>query len=179
VYDLFILGQLMDHSMTGYALRKAFSSVVGNEMTISFGSLYPLLDKLAKSGEITLTFEETDNKRPQKVATITKIGQDRFMELALEEVPVNKQTQLTFQMKLNFLHLLNQTQQVKVLKDFQASTLDHLKKLEELRLFLKNNHHMIQADIDDALLLKELQIARTKTQYDWVTALLKRVIKGD
>lgn len=174
MYELFILGQLMDHPMTGYALRKAFINIVGDDQAISFGTLYPLLDKLAQSGEIILSFKETENKRPQKLATITTSGEKRFFILAAESVPLNKQTQLTFLMKVHFLHLFNQPLQVDVLEDFLNFSKTKLKRIERLKLELVDNPHMVQEDIDDALLVKQLQTVRVQAQVDWITVLLNQ-----
>lgn len=174
MYELFILGQLMDHSMTGYSLRKAFIAIAGGDQAISFGTLYPLLDKLEQAQEISLSFKTVDNKRPQKLATITDKGKNHFYELINTTVAINKQTQLTFLMKVNFLHLLNQQQQVFVLEDFQNFSKDKLQHLQRRQTDLRNNKHMVQADIDDVLLVKQLQIARTQTQVDWVSQLLKQ-----
>jgi len=173
MYELFILGQLMDHPMTGYSLRKAFTNIVTDDQAISFGTLYPLLDKLEQAGEVSLSFEETANKRPQKLATITASGHKRFYELATTETPINKQSQLTFLMKVHFLHLLTQEQQVFVLEDFQNFTSSKLQRLKKLQGELKDNPRMVPADIADALLVKQLQIARIQAQYDWVTKLLE------
>jgi len=173
MYELFILGQLMDHPMTGYALRKAFINIVTDDQAISFGTLYPLLDKLEQSGEIGLSFEETANNRPQKLATITASGQKRFYELATTETPINKQAQLTFLMKVHFLHLLSQEQQVFVLEDFQKFTETKLQRLKKLEVELESNPRMVPEDIADALLVKQLQILRTRAQYNWITELLK------
>ena len=172
MYELFILGQLMDHPMTGYALRKAFTNIVGDDQAISFGTLYPLLDKLEQAQELKLSFENSENKRPQKLATITESGKTKFYELATALTPINKQTQLTFLMKVHFLHLLNQGQQVRVLEDFQKFSQTRLHRLENLRADLEVNPHMVQADIDDALLVKQLQILRAQAQVDWVEKLL-------
>lgn len=174
MYELFILGQLMDFPMTGYSLRKALTNVIGEELTISFGALYPLLDKLEKAGYIVLSFKEVNNKRPQKLATITDIGRVHFMELALEKVPLNKQTQLTYQMKINFLHLLTSAQQVNVLKDFQNFSREQLEHLTEMKHHLANNPNMVQADIDDSLLVNQLRTAKTQVQLEWVTKLLDK-----
>lgn len=178
MYELFILGQLMDHPMTGYALRKAFINIMGDDMAISFGTLYPLLDKLEQAKELKLTFEASENKRPQKLATITANGHQRFYELITTKTIINKQSQLTFLMKVHFLHLLDQEQQVSVLEDFlefSSAKLLHFKKLAD---DLSHNPHMVQADIDDALLVKQLQILRIQTQVDWVKKLLHQR-KGD
>lgn len=174
MYELYILGQLMDHPMTGYALRKAFINIAGDDQAISFGTLYPLLDKLEQAQEIVLSFKETENKRPQKLATITAIGEKRFAELSDQAVVINKQTQLTFLMKIHFLHLYEKSLQIQILEDFQAFSTTRLRRLKQLCDELTDNPHMVQADIDDALLVKQLQILRAQTQVDWIAALLKQ-----
>jgi len=173
MYELFILGQLMDRPMTGYQLRKALISVVGQELTISFGALYPLLDKLAAADELTLDFKATTSKRPQKVATLTEKGQQHFWQLMMTAVGLNKQTQLTFQIKLNFLHLLTLPQQLTVLADFQVFAQGQLTRLAEHQLQLQHNVHMVAADVTDALLVNELQTVRAQAQFDWVTRLIQ------
>lgn len=175
MYELFILGQLMDHPMTGYQLRKALTSVVGQELTISFGALYPLMDKLAAADLLTMDFKRTPSKRPQKLATITTRGQKRFRTLVLAPVALNKQTQLTFQMKVNFLHLLTMAERVMVLTDFQQFTSGQLTRLASQATHIHHNPNMLAADIQDALLVNDLQRVRAQTQYDWVTRRLNQM----
>ncbi|MFC6182543.1 PadR family transcriptional regulator [Lactiplantibacillus daowaiensis] len=177
MYELFILGQLMDHPMTGYQLRKALTTVVGQELTISFGALYPLLDKLAAASLLTLAFEPGETKRPQKVATITPAGRQRFMTIGLAPVALNKQTQLTFQMKLNFLHLFTADQQATILQDYHQFALGQLTRLAVQREQLAVNPHMLAEDIHDALLVNQLQQVRAQAQADWVAALRQTVQK--
>lgn len=172
MYELFILGQLMDHPMTGYQLRKALVNVVGSELTISFGALYPLLDKLATAEELTLAFKDTTSKRPQKLATITTVGRERFAQLIQQPVVLNKQTQLTFQMKVNFLHLLPVAQRRVVLQAFQEFARDQLERLAIQRTHVTNNPNMLAADIQDALAVNDLQRVRAQAQLTWVTERL-------
>lgn len=174
MYELFILGQLMDHPMTGYQLRKALSSTVGPELTISFGALYPLLDKLAAAGTLTLAFKTVPPKRPQKLARITAAGRARFHTLMATPVAFNKQTQLTFQMKVNFLHLLTPDQQRATLREFHAFATQQLSQLATQRA---HNPHMVAADIQDALRVNQLQTVRAQAQADWVTAQLNQLTK--
>lgn len=177
MYELFILGQLMDRPMTGYQLRKALSSTVGPELTISFGALYPLLDKLAAAGTLTLAFKPTTTKRPQKVATLTPAGRERFYTLISAPVAHNKQTQLTFQMKVSFLHLLPPDQQRTTLRAFQTFATGQLIQLATQRAQLAHNPHMVAADIQDALRVNQLQTVRAQAQADWVTAQLNQLTK--
>ncbi|GEO70009.1 PadR family transcriptional regulator [Levilactobacillus acidifarinae] len=177
MYELFVLGQLMDRPMTGYQLRKALSSTVGPELTISFGALYPLLDKLAAAGTLTLAFKSTTTKRPQKVATITSAGRTRFHALVLAPVAHNKQTQLTFQMKVNFLHLLTPDQQRTTLRDFQTFATSQLDQLATQKINLAHNTNMVAADIQDALRVNQLQTVRAQAQADWLTTQLSQLTK--
>jgi len=116
---------------------------------------------------------KTTSKRPQKVATLTKSGQQHFWQLILAPVCLNKQTQLTFQIKLNFLHLLTLSQQLTVLADFQAFAQGQLTRLTEHQVQLQHNVHMLAADIADALLVVDLQLVRAQAQFDWVTTLIQ------
>ena len=56
--ELFVLGELMESPQNGYHLRNAMQASLGKNRKVSFGVLYPLLDKLAKNGLITITVNE-------------------------------------------------------------------------------------------------------------------------
>ncbi|MFD1454786.1 PadR family transcriptional regulator [Levilactobacillus lanxiensis] len=178
MYELFVLGQLMDQEMAGYQLRQALKSVVGQEQTVSYGVLYPLLERLSQAGDITLTTVET-SQRPKKVATLTSQGRSHFQTLILAPVTVNKQSQLVFQIKCNFLHLLSVTDQRTVLQDFQSFTQFQLDNLREMNDYLTTRPRMVPTDVADALQVNQLQKGRAQAQADWITARLARLDKGE
>ncbi|WP_125765905.1 PadR family transcriptional regulator [Levilactobacillus mulengensis] len=178
MYELFVLGQLMDQEMAGYQLRQALKSVVGQEQTVSYGVLYPLLERLSQAGDITLTTVET-SQRPKKVATLTSQGRRHFRALILTPVTVNKQSQLVFQIKCNFLHLLSVTDQRTVLQDFQGFTQFQLDNLQGVRDYLTTQPRMVPTDVADALQVNQLQQLRAQAQADWITARLARLDKGE
>lgn len=94
--DFAILGLLHDHPMHGYELRKMISSTLGPLRAISYGSLYPTLRRMQKSGWI---FEESpgldqpsetpalSRRRAKIVYALTADGKDRFAELLAEAGP--------------------------------------------------------------------------------------------
>lgn len=171
MYELFILGQLMDHAMSGYQLRKALATVVGQEQTVSYGVLYPLLDRLAQREEITLV-TEAGQSRAKKVARITSRGREHFAQLVMVPVTINKQAQLTFQIKCNFLHLLSLADQRTVLSDFQKFSQFQLQNLQDVRDYLGGHPRMVPTDVVDALQVNQLQQVRAQAQADWVAARL-------
>ncbi|MFC6261834.1 PadR family transcriptional regulator [Levilactobacillus fujinensis] len=170
MYELFVLGQLMDHDMTGYQLRKALMTVVGQEQTVSYGVLYPLLERLNLAGDVTLT--TTTDTRTKRQAGITSQGRDRFHDLVLRPVTINKQAQLMFQIKCNFLHLLSVSERRLVLRDFQQFSHFQLKNLQTVRDYLTDHPRMVPTDVADALQLNQLQQLRAQAQTDWIAARL-------
>ncbi len=168
----------MDQEMAGYQLRQALKSVVGQEQTVSYGVLYPLLERLSQAGDITLTTVET-SQRPKKVATLTSQGRSHFQTLILAPVTVNKQSQLVFQIKCNFLHLLSVTDQRTVLQDFQSFTQFQLDNLRDIDDYLTTRPRMVPTDVVDARQVNQLQKARAQAQANWIAARLARLDKGE
>jgi DNA-binding PadR family transcriptional regulator len=176
VYELFVLGQLMDHDMAGYQLRKALVTVVGQEQTVSYGVLYPLLDRLNRAGDIVLA--SGAGSRSKRAATLTAQGRAHFQRLVLRPVTINKQAQLAFQIKCNFLHLLDAAGQQTVLRDFQAFSQAQLVNLAAVRAYLTDHPRMVPLDVVDALGVNELQQLRAQAQADWIAARLADLDKG-
>ena len=53
--DLAILGLLFEQEMHGYEIRRRLRDELGLFANISFGSLYPALSRLERSGAVTVT----------------------------------------------------------------------------------------------------------------------------
>lgn len=68
--ELAVLGLLKERAMHGYELRKQLGTMLGPFWQVSWGSLYPALRRLAKSGAVEKD-EQTVVKRPAK-RTLTK-----------------------------------------------------------------------------------------------------------
>src|SRR6266567_4009186 len=54
MYQLFVLGQLMNKPMHGYLLRDILSNMLGPFRHMSWGALYPLIRQLLRNGWIEL-----------------------------------------------------------------------------------------------------------------------------
>src|SRR5918994_24253 len=50
--ELAVLGLLDEHDLHGYELRKRLTELPGTPLSISFGSLYPALGRLERSGQV-------------------------------------------------------------------------------------------------------------------------------
>ena len=99
MYEFFALAELMDFSFDGYKLKKMIESKLGNQRTVSFGVIYPLLTRMESSGLITLEAASPDNGRASKKAHITVKGRQKFYQLRTNRVPINQYTQLSLKLK--------------------------------------------------------------------------------
>lgn len=111
--ELFVLGELMESPQNGYHLRNAMQASLGRNRKISFGVLYPLLDKLEKNGLIKMTI--CKEGRTQKTASITEKGRERFFELMKQEVPNGAYTEEIYLIKLDSMQHLTLEEQKELL----------------------------------------------------------------
>jgi DNA-binding PadR family transcriptional regulator len=128
IYELFVLGELMDGPHHGYKLREILSSLFGPFRQISWGMLYPLIRQLEREGllayESGITAEEREqaaaSSRQRKRYTITAAGRERFYALMLEQDDYNAQYYELFIVKLNNFDHLSPGQQLIVLWHYRG-----------------------------------------------------------
>jgi len=106
-----ILGLLMNESMTGYELKKAFSISFTFFSGLSYGSIYPALKKMEKEGLISMTLEIQDGSPNRKVYTITDKGRDFFLS-SLQEPATIEPKRDSFLMHLFFFAHLSQSERI-------------------------------------------------------------------
>ncbi|MGH3770666.1 MAG: PadR family transcriptional regulator [Pseudonocardiaceae bacterium] len=95
--ELAVLGVLHDTPMHGYELRKRLTGLIGAFRACSFGSLYPTLRRLQRSGFIVEDNEPVEElhvsrstgwaRRSRRVYRLTADGKDRFSTLLADVGP--------------------------------------------------------------------------------------------
>jgi DNA-binding PadR family transcriptional regulator len=131
--DLAILGLLKEQDLHGYELRRRIGELSGSRLTISFGSLYPALNRLEKAGLVKAVTHETvplpqvpmsgslqgelaafrarrratakprRDSRGKKVYGLTNAGEERLHELL---VAAEVSDDRDFALRLTFCHNL-------------------------------------------------------------------------
>jgi DNA-binding PadR family transcriptional regulator len=128
IYELFVLGELMDGPSHGYKLREVLSSLFGPFRQISWGILYPLIRDLEREGFIAAEREIVMEEREQAASgirqrrhyTITATGRARFYALMLEQGDYNADYRELFIAKLNNFDHLSPEQQLVVLSHYRG-----------------------------------------------------------
>ncbi len=84
--ELAILGLLKERPMHGYELKKRLSYMLGHFWTVSYGSLYPAIKRLEKTGSIERAYSVKEKTRNRNVYRITPKGEAAFMRMLTENV---------------------------------------------------------------------------------------------
>ena len=89
VLEFAVLGLLHESPMHGYELRKRLNAVLGSFRAFSYGSLYPCLKQLLRTGWITEdpsadVARAAAGKRSRIVYKLTAEGKEHFQELLAE-----------------------------------------------------------------------------------------------
>lgn len=75
--EYIVLGVLMDQPLTGYDVKKVIERGVGVFYKASYGSLYPILNRQAEKGHLTV-IEQAQGNRQKKLYEITPQGREAF-----------------------------------------------------------------------------------------------------
>lgn len=86
--SLAILGLVSRQPMTGYDLRKVFTTTPMGHFSTSPGAIYPALRRMEQAGLVTGTVEKRDTLRPRQTYTITKKGLEVLKERLL--LPISR-----------------------------------------------------------------------------------------
>jgi DNA-binding PadR family transcriptional regulator len=128
MYELFVLGELMDGPHHGYELREILSRLLGPFRQISWGIIYPLIRQLEREGLVTSLGEYTGEEREQagtsarsrKPYTITDTGRQRFSDLMQKPGNYSADYRDLFLIKLNNFDSLSADQQLTVLWQYRG-----------------------------------------------------------
>jgi DNA-binding PadR family transcriptional regulator len=195
--ELAVLGLLKDRSMHGYELRKQLGAMLGPFWQVSWGSLYPALRRLAKTGAVEKLAEEAPKKRTTKslratarasktkttrsstlssgrrktVYRITSLGDTMFAEM-LEETAAAADAE-HFTLKLAFFRYLPPESRVALLERRRAY-------LQEKLAQFKANMREYRERIDSyTLALHDHGMASTQSDIDWIDELIDKERRGN
>ena len=190
--ELAVLGLLKERAMHGYELRKQLGAMLGPFWQVSWGSLYPALRRLAKSGAVEKD-EQPVPKRPAKrvlaktkatktspkataktaampsgrrktVYKITPEGDEMFTEMLQETAAAVDAEHFT--LKLAFFRYLPPETRLTLLERRRAYLQDKLAQF-------KANVREYRERVDSyTLSLHNHGIAATQSDIDWIEELI-------
>ena len=192
--ELAILGILKEADLHGYELKKHLRKVLGPLSNVSFGSLYPALNRLERQGAVTavvtddggttampmtgsLTGEAaafrsrlraTRGPRNKKVYGITRLGEQRLVELLSDPADDER----TFGMKVAFFRWCDRPTRLHLLERRRACLLERLEETRRALAAREGDDPYVQA-------LMEHDTESTMSDIAWLGRLIARELAGD
>ncbi len=179
--ELPVLGLLKERSMHGYELRKQLGTMLGPFWQVSWGSLYPALRRLAKTGAVEKVAEPAPKAKPRRTTTrstttgmsagrrktvyrITPAGEQMFLDL-LEETAAAVDAE-HFTLKLAFFRYLAPEARLNLLERRRAYLTE---KLAQFRANLRELGERIDSY---TLSLQTHSMASTESDIKWIDELI-------
>jgi DNA-binding PadR family transcriptional regulator len=183
IYELFVLGELMDGPHHGYLLRDILGRLLGPFRHISWGVLYPLIRQLEREGLI-VPFEEDGNEqgeggagsKQRKQYRITEAGRERFGHMMLERGDYHADYPELFLVKLNNLDHLTSQEQLEVLGHYQEYLRTEETYLEGgRRRIIEGKLVVPQGQQPHVLEIISFRLSRVEGQIDWIEQKIARM----
>ena len=172
-----ILGLLQQAPMHGYELRKELAAVLGGRRTISYGSLYPALKRLAAAGLIAgddptprallpADAPALTGRRGKVVYAVTDTGRERFAELVGSAGPEAYDDDSRFGVHLAFFRHTAADVRLRILEGRRRT-------LERQQERLHDSLRRTQAKLDRyALALQRHGLDSVDREVRWLTELI-------
>jgi DNA-binding PadR family transcriptional regulator len=174
--ELAVLGLLKERAMHGYELRKQLGAMLGPLWQVSWGSLYPALRRLARSGAVEV---EPDARfrsarsgkgalggRRRTVYHITSEGEALFTRMLEEAAPTVDADHFT--LRLAFFRYVRPETRVALLERRRAYLQE---KLAQFRANLKTYRERMDGY---ALSLQNHDMAATESDIAWIDELITK-----
>lgn len=130
--ELAILGLLKERPMHGYELKKRLSYMLGHFWTVSYGSLYPALKRLEKSGSIERAYAVKEKTRNRNVFRITARGEKAFMRLLTADIAAAADTE-KFDLRMAFFQYLEPEERLELLEMRRRFLADQVARFKAYR----------------------------------------------
>ena len=159
-----ILGLLKERAMHGYELKKELTAQLGQYWQVSYGSLYPSVRRLEKTGAVERIYPTQDVARRKNIYRITKAGEELFKRRLYEQPAVLDDAR--FGIRLAFFRYLNTSDRVELLERRRAYLTE---RMADLREKLRAYREKIDAY---TYRLMEHRVDTTRADIEWIDRLL-------
>ena len=118
------LGVLTLRDMTGYEIKKHFEESFAHFFVAGYGSIYPALSELTRTGMVSCQDVAQDKRPDKKVYRITEAGRAQLGQ-ALAQTPPRHKVRSEFLVLMYFAHLMTPERLAEVL-DERVQDIDNM-----------------------------------------------------
>jgi DNA-binding PadR family transcriptional regulator len=170
-FELAVLGLLHEGPMHGYELRKRLNLMLGWRRVLSYGSLYPGLKKMLRSGLIEEAGTDTTSRRPRITYQLTTAGNAEFQRL-LSEVGPTAWDDDTFDIRFAFFGRTDMEIRLRVLEGRRSRLQERLERVQK-------ELAMTQEEVDRyAAELQRHGVEQVEREVRWLSELINAERNG-
>ncbi|WP_273853447.1 PadR family transcriptional regulator [Guptibacillus spartinae] len=176
MYELFILGELMDKPTHGYLLQYVLDKVIGPNRKLSWGVLYPLIQRLTDEGYVKQTIDEEGGRgRPKKMISLTDKGRFRFHQLMEESIPYDQTAEDTFDIKVSNFHHVRKEVQLVILDQFEGYLYFLLKHIDDNDTIITDNASISKQEKQSIQRVLQRRRKKLDAELNWVHDELQHI----
>ena len=131
--ELAVLGLLHESPMHGYELRKQVNGVLGWSRLLSYGSLYPALQRMLRAGWIAAHVTDPEpgavSRRQRIVYELTAAGQEQFRRLMADVGPAAWEDD-TFDVRFAFFSRTDMEARLRILEGRRSRLQERLDRVQ-------------------------------------------------
>ncbi len=158
--------------MHGYELRKRLNLMLGWGRVLSYGSLYPALKKMLRSGLIEESGVAATGRRPRITYQLTDAGLAEFERL-MSEVGPTAWDDDTFDIRFAFFGRTDMEIRLRVLEGRRSRLQERLERVQK-------ELHMTQKEVDRyAAELQRHGVEQVESEVRWLSELINAERNGD
>lgn len=177
MYELFLLGKLMDRPWHGYEFQQVLNSFVGPMRKVSWGTVYPMLRRLEKGGMIEHAVGDPgpEDKRGRQRYSITAAGKGKFLELMRSELLNNGEYRETFRIVMGNLSRVDAETRRGVVAGYLQCLSTAIGHAENMAKRVRNFAELRDSEREDILLALERDRFLAEADRKWILERMDRL----
>ncbi|MFC4617680.1 PadR family transcriptional regulator [Camelliibacillus cellulosilyticus] len=178
MYELFILGELMNNPMHGYLLHQILNGIVGPTRKISWGALYPQIHGMLGDGLIEQDLDEQPEEAKQgrgkkkKIYKLTDEGRIRFFRLMEEPISYSPDYELYFYIKLKNFDLISRELQFLILHQYKDYLRYEIRHEEERLAYASRDERIPKGEQQYILTFFHHRLEKLRFDEAWILGLI-------
>jgi len=178
MYELFMLGKLMDRPWHGYEFQQVLNSFVGPMRKVSWGTVYPMLRRLEKDGliEHALADPGPEDKRGRQRYSITAAGKRKFLELMRLEQLSNGEYRETFRIVLGNLSRVDAGARREIVEGYLKCLSTAINHAENMAKRVRDFAGLRDSERQDILLALERDRFLAEADRNWILEKMDGVL---
>lgn len=181
MYELYILGELMDRALHGYLLHTILKRVAGPIREISWGVLYPLIRRLEEENLIEQVQDDTSTEgrgKKKKTYRITGAGKERFYRLMEEPIEYSSDYELHFHIKMGDFDQVDNDVKLVILHQYKDYLRFNRHHIHDNRTHVLDSDQIPDTEVPYILGVLDHRFMQVEVNESWVEKQIQEVKKN-